>query len=243
MFHRPRTSFGGAFIMSSRARTGQRSPGQEALFSLSEIPQPQPRPVVAPGQADVPDLASYDILLANLSGGKDSQTMLRALVQAAEQAGVRDRVVCVFADLGDEDEWPGTAETAARLLCTRRPVDGMSEFSVVVRWFGHLWTAIRICPATVTKSTPPLSQRVIGFAGRRPASLLRTMPNLARVPTACAKRVASHITAGYGSVHGAFGRSRNRGAAGPDLDGAVMLPEISWSLSGWRLIRARGCRR
>jgi 3'-phosphoadenosine 5'-phosphosulfate sulfotransferase (PAPS reductase)/FAD synthetase len=60
-----------------------------------------------------PDLATYDVILANISGGKDSQTMLRVLVAAAEAAGVRDRVVCVFADLGDADEWPGTAELAA----------------------------------------------------------------------------------------------------------------------------------
>jgi hypothetical protein len=42
----------------------------------------------------------------------------------------------------------------------------------------RLWTAIGIgiCPATVTKSMPRLSQRVIGFAGRRAADLLRTPP-------------------------------------------------------------------
>jgi 3'-phosphoadenosine 5'-phosphosulfate sulfotransferase (PAPS reductase)/FAD synthetase len=59
------------------------------------------------------DLSTYDVILANISGGKDSQTMLRVLVTAAEAAGVRDRVVCVFADLGEDDEWPGTAELAA----------------------------------------------------------------------------------------------------------------------------------
>lgn len=61
----------------------------------------------------IPDLASYDILLANISGGKDSQTMLRELVrQADEQRVSRDRIVCVFADLGDEDEWEGTQDIA-----------------------------------------------------------------------------------------------------------------------------------
>jgi 3'-phosphoadenosine 5'-phosphosulfate sulfotransferase (PAPS reductase)/FAD synthetase len=59
-----------------------------------------------------PDLASYDILLANISGGKDSQTMLRELVRQADEAGVRDRIVCVFADLGKKDEWEGTEEIA-----------------------------------------------------------------------------------------------------------------------------------
>lgn len=60
-----------------------------------------------------PDLASYDWLVANISGGKDSQVMLAVLVEAATAAGVRDRLVSVFCDLGDGDEWPGTLELAA----------------------------------------------------------------------------------------------------------------------------------
>lgn len=56
-------------------------------------------------QASVPDLAGYDILLANISGGKDSQTMLRFLVTACTAAGVQlRRIVCVFADVGEDDE-------------------------------------------------------------------------------------------------------------------------------------------
>jgi len=74
-----------------------------------DIEQPA---LFSPVPAPVPDLASYDILLASISGGKDSQTMLRALVQAADAAGARDRIVAVFCDLGDEDEWPGTRELA-----------------------------------------------------------------------------------------------------------------------------------
>jgi 3'-phosphoadenosine 5'-phosphosulfate sulfotransferase (PAPS reductase)/FAD synthetase len=61
---------------------------------------------------DAPDLASYDILLANISGGKDSQTMLRRLVNVADELGIRDRIVCVFADLGEDDEWEGTEDIA-----------------------------------------------------------------------------------------------------------------------------------
>lgn len=34
-------------------------------------------------------------------------------MRAADAAGVRDRIVTVFCDLGDEDEWPGTRELAA----------------------------------------------------------------------------------------------------------------------------------
>lgn len=54
---------------------------------------------------------------------------------------------------------------------------------VVLSWLAELldgpqprrvWTAIRICPVTVTKSTSWPSQRVIGFAGHRAA---RSAPN------------------------------------------------------------------
>lgn len=63
---------------------------------------------------NTPDLARYDILLVNISGGKDSQTMLARVVRMCREAGVpQDRIVCVFADLGDDDEWEGTQEIAA----------------------------------------------------------------------------------------------------------------------------------
>jgi 3'-phosphoadenosine 5'-phosphosulfate sulfotransferase (PAPS reductase)/FAD synthetase len=65
-----------------------------------------------PGPA-APGLAGYDVILVNISGGKDSQAALDETVRAADTAGVRDRIVTVFCDLGDEDEWPGTRELAA----------------------------------------------------------------------------------------------------------------------------------
>lgn len=61
----------------------------------------------------VPDLASYDVILVNISGGKDSQVTLDEAVRVADAAGVRERIVAVFCDLGDDDEWPGTRELAA----------------------------------------------------------------------------------------------------------------------------------
>jgi 3'-phosphoadenosine 5'-phosphosulfate sulfotransferase (PAPS reductase)/FAD synthetase len=61
----------------------------------------------------VPDLTSYDVILVNISGGKDSQVVLDETVRLATAAGARDRIVTVFADLGDDDEWPGTKELAA----------------------------------------------------------------------------------------------------------------------------------
>ena len=53
------------------------------------------------------------MILVNISGGKDSQAALDETVRAAEAAGVRNRIVTVFCDLGDDDEWPGTRELAA----------------------------------------------------------------------------------------------------------------------------------
>lgn len=78
------------------------TPGQIALFSVRDI-----------RAAPVPDLASYAVILVNISGGKDSQAALDVTVTAATAAGARSRVVAVFADLGADDEWPGTAELAA----------------------------------------------------------------------------------------------------------------------------------
>ncbi|WP_051710157.1 phosphoadenosine phosphosulfate reductase family protein [Streptomyces sp. NRRL S-350] len=73
-------------------------PGQ-AAFDLVEL-----RP-------EVPDLASYRWIIANVSGGKDSQAMLAELMLHATAAGVADRVVVVHADLGIV-EWPGVRELA-----------------------------------------------------------------------------------------------------------------------------------
>jgi 3'-phosphoadenosine 5'-phosphosulfate sulfotransferase (PAPS reductase)/FAD synthetase len=62
--------------------------------------------------AEGPDLASYDWLLVNSSGGKDSQAMLSAVVARADAEGVqRARIVVVHADLG-RVEWPGTRDLA-----------------------------------------------------------------------------------------------------------------------------------
>jgi 3'-phosphoadenosine 5'-phosphosulfate sulfotransferase (PAPS reductase)/FAD synthetase len=58
-----------------------------------------------------PDLSSFHWILVNTSGGKDSQTQLREMVERAREAGVADRVVAVHADLG-RVEWAGTRELA-----------------------------------------------------------------------------------------------------------------------------------
>jgi 3'-phosphoadenosine 5'-phosphosulfate sulfotransferase (PAPS reductase)/FAD synthetase len=61
--------------------------------------------------AFLPDLAAYDVLLVNSSGGKDCQTMLDCVHERALEQGVADRITVVHADLG-EVEWPDTRELA-----------------------------------------------------------------------------------------------------------------------------------
>jgi len=75
-----------------------------------------PKELPAPNAPAVPtagglDLTGYDILIANISGGKDSQTMLRKVVLMASLHGVLDRVVAVHCDLG-RVEWDGTLDLA-----------------------------------------------------------------------------------------------------------------------------------
>ena len=61
-----------------------------------------------------PSLSDWDVILVNSSGGKDSQTMLRQVVLAADAEDVpRHRIVVAHADLG-RVEWPGTKELAKK---------------------------------------------------------------------------------------------------------------------------------
>jgi hypothetical protein len=55
-------------------------------------------------------LRTYDVLLINISGGKDSQAAPDVVVTLAVAASVRDYIFTVFCDLGPDDEWPGTRE-------------------------------------------------------------------------------------------------------------------------------------
>ena len=65
-----------------------------------------------PDPTATPTLAEWDVILLNSSGGKDSQTMVRAVVKAADAEGVpRNRIVVAHADLG-RVEWNGTKELA-----------------------------------------------------------------------------------------------------------------------------------
>ena len=59
------------------------------------------------------DLASYEVILLNSSGGKDSQDVLAETVRLAREADVLNRVTVVHADLG-RVEWEGTKELARK---------------------------------------------------------------------------------------------------------------------------------
>src|SRR5687767_11128644 len=59
----------------------------------------------------IPILTSYDWIVVNSSGGKESQCMLDYIVEMARVANILDRVVVVHADLG-RVEWEGAKELA-----------------------------------------------------------------------------------------------------------------------------------
>jgi 3'-phosphoadenosine 5'-phosphosulfate sulfotransferase (PAPS reductase)/FAD synthetase len=88
----------------------------------------------------IPDLATYDRLVVNSSAGKDSQAMLDYVVEQADAASVRDRIVVLHCDLGkspggQDIEWPGTKELAEehakhyglRFVVVRRGVRGFLQ--------------------------------------------------------------------------------------------------------------------
>lgn len=56
-------------------------------------------------------LERYDWIVVSTSGGKDSQTMLRRVVDLCEPLGIKSRIVAVHADMG-QVEWPGVPELA-----------------------------------------------------------------------------------------------------------------------------------
>lgn len=86
---------------------------------------------------DTPVLSEWDVVLLNSSGGKDSQTMIRRVVQVADaESYPRSRFVVAHADLG-RVEWEGTRELA------REQAQGYGiEFRTMARPQGDLLTHI-----------------------------------------------------------------------------------------------------
>lgn len=60
-----------------------------------------------------PDLTTYDVLAPQLSGGKDSAVMMAVFMDAAQAAGVRERVISYHASLGVL-EWPSVTFEGVR---------------------------------------------------------------------------------------------------------------------------------
>ncbi|WP_042422341.1 phosphoadenosine phosphosulfate reductase [Streptacidiphilus anmyonensis] len=71
-------------------------------------------PVGTVTRAPAPDLADYDVISVNLSGGGDSFAAVHELMGAAQAAGVADRVWTFHATLGPAD-WPDVHDGAGRL--------------------------------------------------------------------------------------------------------------------------------
>ena len=82
---------------------------------------------------ETPTLSDWDVVLLNSSGGKDSQTMIRQVVQVADDEGYpRNRLVVAHADLG-RVEWKGTRDLARE----QAQVYGL-EFRAIARPQGDL---------------------------------------------------------------------------------------------------------
>lgn len=62
--------------------------------------------------ADPVDLASFDLILVNTSGGKDSALAAWYVTALAEALGIKDRIVAVHATFAEE--WEGTPELVQR---------------------------------------------------------------------------------------------------------------------------------
>lgn len=94
------------------------------------------------------DLTTYDIILINTSGGKDSQSMLDHVHKMATEQGVTDRLVAVHANLG-RMEWEGT-EALAREQVASYGV----RFEVVSRPQGNILDHVRqrgMWPSSTTR--------------------------------------------------------------------------------------------
>lgn len=82
------------------------------------------------------DLTSYDVILVNSSGGKDSQAMLDYVAEQATAQGVRDRLVVVHCDLG-RVEWKGV-----KALAAEQAAHYGVRFEVVTRTIGDLLSQV-----------------------------------------------------------------------------------------------------
>lgn len=155
----------------------------------------------------VPQLAAYDILLVNISAGKDSQASLDVVVAQARAAAVLDRVVAIHADLGDA-EWDGVPDLAAEHaahyglrfeLTSRTAADGHTETILERVAVRGMWpdAARRWCtsdhkrgPIRTVMTRLVAELRDSGRVSGRPVRVLNIMGLRAEESRARARRVA-----------------------------------------------------
>lgn len=74
----------------------------------------------------IPELKTYDLILINTSGGKDSSVAAYKVAQLAKRAGVKDRILLAHATF--KEEWRGTVEVVHRQAeQLRLPVEVVSR--------------------------------------------------------------------------------------------------------------------
>jgi 3'-phosphoadenosine 5'-phosphosulfate sulfotransferase (PAPS reductase)/FAD synthetase len=141
-------------------------------------------------------LSDFDRIVINTSGGKDSQTMMRVVVEQAEAEGVTDRLVAVHADLG-RVEWPGTRELAEEqaehyglrfIVCSRPQGDLLDHVAERGMWPSN---AARYCTSDHKRGQvrKVLTSLVKEMGLGRPAKLLNCMGLRAQESSARAKKV------------------------------------------------------
>lgn len=157
--------------------------------------------------AQTPNVLDYDILLVNISAGKDSQASLDVVVEHARQANVLDRVVVVHADLGDA-EWDGVPQLAAEHaahyglrfeLIARTAADGHTETILERVAQRGMWPAAKTRWCTSDHKRGPIRTvmtklvaelRHSGQVTGRPVRLLNIMGLRAQESAARARRAA-----------------------------------------------------
>lgn len=169
---------------------------QCALFDLAPEPD-SPGCDLTAGSG--PNLANDDIILMNMSGGKDSQYAAMVLAAAARAADVLDRVVAVHAYLAED--WPD-AEDYARMHAAAY---GIGRFETVSReqtLLEHveergMWPSSKARYCTSEHKRGPISALMTRLTAEvdpvrlgRPVRILNVMGMRAEESSARAKRVA-----------------------------------------------------
>lgn len=184
-----------------------------------------------------PDLRSFDIILINSSAGKDSQAMLDYLVELADAAGVRDRLVVVHCDLG-RVEWKGTHELAEeqaqhygiRFEVVSRAQDLLAQVEQRGKWpssTARYCTSDHKC-AQVYKLLTQLTTEKFTGSKARPVRILNCMGLRADESTKRAKKAPYQ---------------RDESASNGKRDVWTWLPIHHWTLADvWQRIKTSGVR-